>query len=176
MQQFSGFIDSTKPNHVCRLIKAIYGLKQSPRVWFNTLSATLIYQGFLASHYDPSLFILSTKDYTLVVLVYVDDTIITGSNQEHIRSFIQKLQSLFAIKDLGPLHYFLDIEVSHSQIDLHLSQSKYIRELLERANMHRSKASPTPMVSSTHYLNMRVILLTTPPCTDLWLAPYNTRP
>lgn len=61
MQQPPGFIDASRPHHVCRLSKALYGLKQSPRAWFHTLSSALLEHGFAPSRYDPSLFILSSQ-------------------------------------------------------------------------------------------------------------------
>lgn len=111
MQQPPGFIDASRPHHVCRLSKALYGLKQSPRAWFHTLSSALLEHGFAPSRYDPSLFILSSQGRTLVVLVYVDDILVTGSHNNQIMEFIGLLHSKFALKDLGPIHYFLGIEV-----------------------------------------------------------------
>jgi Reverse transcriptase (RNA-dependent DNA polymerase) len=67
MQQPSGFVDESKPNHVCLLSKAIYGLKQSPRALFHALSLALLTYGFKASNYDPSLFIFSLNNDTLIV-------------------------------------------------------------------------------------------------------------
>jgi Reverse transcriptase (RNA-dependent DNA polymerase)/gag-polypeptide of LTR copia-type/GAG-pre-integrase domain len=92
MQQPSGFIALDKPDHVCRLSKAIYDLKQSPRAWFNVLSKALIAQGFQASRYDPSLFVLSSHGNTIIVLIYVDDIILTGSNLALIQTLVASLQ------------------------------------------------------------------------------------
>lgn len=123
MQQPLDFVDPSKPNHVCLLSKAIFGLKQSLRAWFHALSSTLLTHGCKASSYDVSLFILSSKDTTLIVLVYVDDIIVAGSNLALIQAFVQALQQKFALKDLGPLHFFLGIEVHSTSHGLHLSQT-----------------------------------------------------
>jgi Reverse transcriptase (RNA-dependent DNA polymerase) len=80
MAQPHGFIDPTNPDFVCLLHKYLYGLKQTPRAWFEKLSNTLIQFGFKSSFYDPSLFLPHTHGHILLVLVYVDDLIVTWSN------------------------------------------------------------------------------------------------
>ncbi|KAJ3698209.1 hypothetical protein LUZ61_001914 [Rhynchospora tenuis] len=147
MTQPPGFIDSSKPNHVCLLSKAINGLKQSPRAWFHKLSQALIDFGFTASHYDPSLFFAHVQGQLIIVLVYVDDIIITGSDNSMISNCIAQLNTRFAIKDLGPLHYFLGIAVNNNSKGMHLSQSKYIKDLLQRTNMLSAKPTTTPLAT-----------------------------
>jgi histone deacetylase 1/2 len=83
------------------------------------------------------------------MLVYVDDFIITGSSSPHIKDLISNLNAQFSLKQLGQLDYFLGIEVSHlSNGSLFLSQTKYIRDLLTKTNMHEAKRLPTPMVGN----------------------------
>ena len=130
MNQPPGF-ESSDPTLVCKLHKAIYGLKQAPRSWFTKLSCTLEDLGFHSTKSDTSLFIQFTNTSTIFVLIYVDDIIITGSSMHAIKSIISHLGSRFVLKDLGPLHYFLGIEVSKvADGSLHLSQTKYINDLL----------------------------------------------
>jgi histone deacetylase 1/2 len=84
-----------------------------------------------------------------IVLVYVDDIIITGSSLSHIQQLISKLNAEFALKQLGVLDYFLGIEVFHlPNGSLLLSQAKYIRDLLSKAKMETANGMPTPMASS----------------------------
>lgn len=148
MEQPPG-IKTSAPGMVCRLKKAIYGLKQAPRAWFDRLHLALKGFGFVSSRCDPSLFTLITSTYTIYMLVYVDDIIVTGNSQSHIQQLIQKLHSQFALKQLGKLEYFLGIEVTqYSNGSLFLSQAKYLKDLLSKANMAESKGSPTPMISS----------------------------
>ncbi|KAG8481098.1 hypothetical protein CXB51_025888 [Gossypium anomalum] len=114
------------------------------------LKQFLVSTGFIISKSDASLFVRSSPDYTLYVLVYVDDIVITGSSTDGIDCFIQQLHNKFALKDMGDLHYFLGIEVNWSSSgSLHLSQCKYVRELLARASMSTAKSVHTPMVSSS---------------------------
>ena len=80
MAQPLGFKDLSKPNHVCRLKKAIYGLKQAPRAWYTTLKNVILQLGFHSSKADSSLFIYSQGSNLCYFLVYVDDLVITGNN------------------------------------------------------------------------------------------------
>ena len=84
----------------------------------------------------------------MVVLIYVDDILITGSNNKLVEEVIGRLGSEFALKDLGDFNYFLGLEVTPSAAGLHLSQTKYISDLLKNAHMIDSKGCPTPMSSS----------------------------
>nr|GEY62099.1 putative ribonuclease H-like domain-containing protein [Tanacetum cinerariifolium] len=107
MKKPSRFIDPQRPNHVCLLHKSLYGLKHAPRAWFERLSKALFDLGFKCSKTDPSLFIYSRGDTLLYILVYVDDIIVTGNNKVNIDNIICQLGSVFTLKDLGPLNYFL---------------------------------------------------------------------
>lgn len=81
----------------------------------------------------------------MLVLIYVDDILITGSHSKHIESVIQNLNSEFALKDLGEFNYFLGVEVTPTLEGLYLSQTKYIGDILRKANMLDSKGYNTPM-------------------------------
>ncbi|KAJ0697300.1 putative RNA-directed DNA polymerase [Helianthus annuus] len=151
MRQPPGFTDPNKPDHVCLLNKAIYGLKQAPRAWFNKLSTALLQLGFHGSKTDPSLFILNSSGLLVYLLVYVDDIIITGNHSGAVSNIIERLDSLFALKDLGQLHYFLGVEVIHKNSDLVLSQRKYINDVIHRAGLTDCKPISTPM-SNSHVL------------------------
>ena len=90
---------------VCKLHKAIYGLKQSPRAWYAKLSSVLENAGFIRSNADSS--VIYSESGKLVVLIYVDHLIITGDNESEIKALKHSLHHTFAIKDLGRLKYFL---------------------------------------------------------------------
>lgn len=89
MRQPEGFVDDTRPQHVCRLTKAIYGLKQAPRSWYDRLKDALLNWGFRNTKSDSSLFVLMNKGDITFLLIYVDDIIITGSNSSFLSSFIK---------------------------------------------------------------------------------------
>uniref|UniRef100_A0A803NRU8 Integrase catalytic domain-containing protein n=1 Tax=Cannabis sativa TaxID=3483 RepID=A0A803NRU8_CANSA len=146
MTQPPGFELVDAPHLVCKLHKALYGLKQAPRAWFNKLHHCLDTFGFQSSKSDQSLFIKHTASSITLILVYVDDISITGSDSSLISTLICDLNSKFSLKNLGQLHYFLGIEVQHTSQGIHLSQAKYIRDLLVKAQMEGAKPVPTPMI------------------------------
>uniref|UniRef100_A0A2N9HD82 Reverse transcriptase Ty1/copia-type domain-containing protein n=1 Tax=Fagus sylvatica TaxID=28930 RepID=A0A2N9HD82_FAGSY len=149
MVQPPGFIHPAFPDHVCHLKKALYGLKQAPRAWFSRLTSKLLEFGFVGSRSDSSLYILSTGSSLIYFLIYVDDIIVTGPSQPAIMQLIGSLQLEFALKDLGPLHYFLGVEALPDSQGLFLTQRKYILDLLKRAHMVEAKSISSPMSSST---------------------------
>ena len=146
MIQPPGFCDPQFPSHVCKLRKSLYGLKHAPRAWFDKLFTTLISLGFQHSTSDASLFVLKAP-VLVIVLVYVDDILVTGPNSDACNLFIQKLSSIFPVKNLGPLHYFLGLEVQHSTQGLFLHQSKYLLDLLQKTKMDGAKPCTTPLSS-----------------------------
>lgn len=148
MEQPPDFHDSSFLTHVCRLHKAIYGLKQPPRAWFQQFSGFLLHYGFLCSRAHSSMFLFRSSAGIMVLLLYVDDIILTGSCSSLIQSLINVLNTEFAMKDLGNLHYFLGIEAKRTPQGLHLSQSKYVLSLLSRATMLEAKPCSTPVPTS----------------------------
>ncbi|KAM1315704.1 hypothetical protein ACFX2F_019436 [Malus domestica] len=141
MVQPPGFIDPANPHHVCKLQRSLYGLKQAPR------ACAILSLGFVSSSSDTSLFIKKYSTITFI-LVYVDDIIITRSSPTVCQSIISKLQSLFPVKDLGDIHYFLGIEVHRSSTGLFLHQSKYALDLLKKTDMLGVKPCSTPVSSA----------------------------
>ena len=140
-----GMEGMVKPGNVLRLRKAIYGLKQSPRAWYHKLSTTLNGRGFVKSEADHTLFTLTSQQGIIVILIYVDDIIITGSDKEGINSTKAFLKATFDIKDLGELKYFLGIEMCRSKEGLFLSQRKYTLDLLKEAGDLGGRAAKTPL-------------------------------
>ncbi|GJW19927.1 putative RNA-directed DNA polymerase [Tanacetum coccineum] len=147
MKQPPGFIDPQQPNHVCLLHKSLYGLKQAPHAWFERLSKALFDLGFKGSKMDLSLFMYLRRDTLLYILVYVYDIIVTGNNKGTIDNIICQLGSAFALKDLGPLNYFLGIEIVPHVSRILLSQKKYILELLQSDGLSNCNLVSSPMVT-----------------------------
>ncbi|CAL2247735.1 unnamed protein product [Prunus armeniaca] len=146
MRQPPGFADPHRPNHVCKLHKAIYGLKQAPRAWFQRFSF-LLRVGFTQSQADNSMFVCHDQFSVMILLLYVDDIILTGSDSPHLLIFLRTLGTEFDIKDLGRLHYFLGVEVHYHPTSIHLTQNKYTIDLLKRSNLLDCKPVSTPMTS-----------------------------
>lgn len=103
MSQPPIFIDTAFPNHVCKLHKAIYGLRQAPRAWYMELTSFLLGAGFKRSVADNSLFISHHSSTPLYLIVYVDDIIVTSPNITSVDEFIKVLANRFSLKVLADL-------------------------------------------------------------------------
>jgi hypothetical protein len=122
MEQPPSFIDKHHPNLVYKLHKAIYGLKQALRAWFTRLSTFLLDIGFKRFLVNTSLIIFIYGLVQIYMLVYVDAILITDTHPSVIHSLIAQLQHECPLKDLGPLSFFLGIQVTHSPPGLHFYQ------------------------------------------------------
>jgi hypothetical protein len=148
MKQPPGFEDSSKPTYHCKFNKALYSLKQAPHAWYSRLSSKLQVLGFVPSKSDISLFIYQKGTITINFLIYVDDIIVTSSSPAAIDALLIDLKKDFALKDLGPLHYFLGIEVKKLDNGLLLTQEKYALNILTHADMRNCKPVTTPLSAS----------------------------
>ena len=127
---------------ICKLKKSIYGLKQSPKAWFDKFSGSLRDMGYYQCYNDHALFIKrGTSGKVSILLVYVDDIIITGDDKEANLLLSQRLAQLFEVKSLGRMRYFLGIEVAYSKTGIFISQHKYIMDLLKETCMSDCKPS-----------------------------------
>jgi len=129
---------------VCLLSCSLYSLRQAPRQWFLRFVAYVTSLGFVQSRTDSSLFVLRHGADTAYLLLYGDDMILSASSSRLLQHIIAKLKLEFAIKDLGPLRFFLGIDVQRDDDGFFLSQEKYAKEILERAGMSNCKAAGTP--------------------------------
>ena len=152
MQQPLGYVDAAHPTYVCKLHKSLYGLKLAPRAWFERFTFHLLHLGFTASFVDSSLFIFQSKSILIYLLLYMDDIIITWNNSKHVSSLIIALISVFELKDLGALNYFLGVQISQTQFGLTLTQSKYAFDVLHWFHMENSKPTKTLCCPSTRLL------------------------
>ena len=148
MMQPPSFVHLKFPNHVCKLEKTLYCLKQSPHAWFTKLRQALSQWGFTSSLADSFILIYKSSFAFLIVLIYVNDIFVTDTHSDSISQLILSLGHHFAIKDLGPLHYFLGIEVHCFASSLHLNQHKYITDLLTYTSITNSKSFHSLMVSN----------------------------
>ena len=144
MKSPTGF-PSPSPGLVCRLKKSLYGLRQAPHCWFAKLAASLKRYGFQQSYSDYSLFTLTQGSLQLNVLVYVDDLIISGTHSSALASFKQYLGDCFHMKDLGPLKYFLGVEVARSPEGIFLCQRKYALDIIADSGLLGARPASFPM-------------------------------
>lgn len=106
-----GFKIKGSEDKVYRLHKALYGLRQAPRAWNIKLKSILKELNFTKCSKEPSLFRKESRGSTLLVAVYVDDLLVTGSNLGIIQEFKDEMATRFEMSDLGQLTYYLGIEV-----------------------------------------------------------------
>ena len=139
-EQMKGFAKK-----VCKLHKSIYGLKQASRQWNITFTEAIISFGFTQSRCDYSLFTRGSKDSLVVILLYVDDIIIAGPSVVAIDETKAFLHSRFKLRDLGPLKFFLGMEVAKSELGIVLSQRQYALQILDDYGFLDSKPVSTPM-------------------------------
>ena len=133
VMQPRGFEVEGKEQQVCKLKKALYGLKQAP-AWYLRIDEFLLFDGFERSKNDPNLYVFHYNEDMLLLIVYVDDLVITGSNSSLIDKIKRSLSKKFDMKDLGQLHYCLGIEVWRNENSMFLTQVNYVKELLEIKN------------------------------------------
>ena len=139
----------SNPQLVCRLQRSLYGLKQASRQWFTKLSGFLVSHGFQKSNSDHSLFLRFTGSITTVLLVYVDDIILTGNSINEIQDITMLLDQAFKIKDLGTLKFFLGFEIARTSAGIHLCQRKYVLDIISDSVMLGCRTNTTPMDYST---------------------------
>jgi len=122
----------------------LYGLKQSPRAWFGRFTNSMKAFGYQQSSSDHTLFIKHKEGKLTILIIYVDDMIVTGNDSVEKEALQTYLFREFEMKDLGPLKYFLGIEVLRSRHCILLSQRKYTIDLLNEVGMLAYKPSDTP--------------------------------
>ena len=116
MENPSGLQISNNNDKVCKLLKSLYGFKQSPRAWFGRFSRSIKEHGFIQCQVNHTLFVKRYPENKLATLiVYVDDIILTGDFEEGLLKIKRSLAKEFEVKDLGPLRYFLGMEVARSK-------------------------------------------------------------
>ena len=141
---------SVDSNKVCHIRHALYGLKQAPWAWFAKFSSTIFRLGYTASPYDSTLFLRRTDKGTILLLLYVDDMIITSDNLNGVQELKDFLSQKFEMKDLGHFSYFLGLEITHSTYGLYITQAKYAFELLSQAGLIDSNTINTRVELNAH--------------------------
>jgi hypothetical protein len=140
-----GFAKSGSEGKVLRLHKALYGLRQAPRAWNAKLDTSLARLGFVKCPSDHAVYTRRKDGGRLLLGVYVDDLIITGTSTAAIGEFKQEMTSLFRMSDLGLLSYYLGIEVTQRPGCIRLGQAAYAEKLLDRMGMSDCNSTAAPM-------------------------------
>nr|GEU81437.1 retrovirus-related Pol polyprotein from transposon TNT 1-94 [Tanacetum cinerariifolium] len=143
--QHLGFEDPDFSNKVYKVEKALYGLHQAPREWYETLSTYLLDNRFYRGKIDKTLFIRRHKDDILLVQVYVDDIIFGSTNKELCNAFEKMIHEKFQMSSMGELTLFLGLQVKQKQDGIFISQDKYVAEILKKYGFLEAKNASTPI-------------------------------
>nr|GEV46588.1 hypothetical protein [Tanacetum cinerariifolium] len=140
-----GFVDPEFPDRVYKVEKALYGLHQAPRAWYETLSTYLLDNRFRRGTIDKTLFIKKIKDDILLVQVYVDDIIFGSTERSLSIEFEQLLHKRFQMSSIGELTFFLRLQVDQRKDGIFLSQDKYFSDILKKFGFSSVKSASTSM-------------------------------
>ena len=150
MEQPPGFVAQGEIGKVCRLQKSLYGLKQSLHAWFGKFSQAIEKFCLQKSKSDHSVFYRNSSSGIILLVVYVDDIVITGSDSTGISSLKSFLHGQFHTKDLRMLRYFLGVEVMRSKHGIFLSQRKYVLDLLSETGKLGAKSCSSSMAPGVY--------------------------
>ncbi|GKE50053.1 putative ribonuclease H-like domain-containing protein [Tanacetum coccineum] len=140
-----GFKDPDHPDKVYKVVKALYGLHQAPRAWYETLANYLLGNGFKRGKIDQTLFIKKQKGDILLVQVYVDDIIFGSTNKDLCTGFEKLMKDKFQMSSMGELTFFLGLQVQQKEDGIFISQDKYVAEILKKFNYTDVKSASTPV-------------------------------
>nr|GEU85509.1 uncharacterized mitochondrial protein AtMg00810-like [Tanacetum cinerariifolium] len=138
-----GFEDLDYPDKVYKVVKALYGLHQAPRTWYETLANYLLKNGFQRGKIDQNLFIKKQKGDILLVQVYVDDIIFGSTNKEPCKAFEKLIKDKFQMSSMGELTFFLGLQVKQKDNGIFISQDKYVAKILRKFGLTDGKSAST---------------------------------
>ena len=140
----------TSKNKCCKLIKSIYGLKQSGRVWNEEINNTLIEWNFQRCINEPCIYYKNEKGKITLILIYVDDIILGATNENEIKEIYRILNNKYKITNLGIVKNFLNLEIEQLKGEIHLSQTKYIQKLIQKFKIQDMKNYYSPTDQNTN--------------------------
>nr|GFB53731.1 putative ribonuclease H-like domain-containing protein [Tanacetum cinerariifolium] len=144
------FEDLDHPDKVYKVVKALYGLYQTLRAWYETLANYLLDNGFHRDKIDQTLFIKKQKGDILLVHVYVDDIIFGSTKKELCTKFERLMKEKFQMSSMGELTFFLGLQVKQKDDGIFISQDKYVIEVLRKFNLIYVKPINTPVDTEKH--------------------------
>nr|GEV02378.1 retrovirus-related Pol polyprotein from transposon TNT 1-94 [Tanacetum cinerariifolium] len=147
--QPSEFIDFKRPNHVYKLKKALYCLKQAPKSWYDRLKAFLIKHEYKMGTVDNTLFTKKKSSNLIIVQIYVDDIIFGLTCQDMCDEFSKMMHDEFEMSMMGELNFFLGLQIKQMEDGIFFNQFKYIKKMLKKFGLEDSKPMKTPMSSDT---------------------------
>nr|GEV17546.1 putative ribonuclease H-like domain-containing protein [Tanacetum cinerariifolium] len=143
--QPSGFEDLDYPDKVYKVVKALYGLHQAPKAWYETLANYLLENGFQRGKIDQTLFIKRQKCDILLVHIYVDDIIFGLTNKDLCKSSEKLMKDKFQMSLMGELTFFLGLQVKEKKDGIFISKDKYVAKILRKFRLTDRKSASTPI-------------------------------
>ncbi|KAJ9566319.1 hypothetical protein OSB04_002285 [Centaurea solstitialis] len=140
-----GFEDPKFPDKAYKLRKALYGLYQAPRAWYDTLPTYLLENQFERGVIDKTLFIKKKDTNLLLVQIYADDIIFGSTKEEMCKEFEALMHKKFKMSSMGELTFFLGLQVKQKEDGILINQSKYVKDMLTKFGFLDSKPASTPM-------------------------------
>ncbi|GJW75164.1 putative ribonuclease H-like domain-containing protein [Tanacetum coccineum] len=148
VHQPSGFVDPAHPNKVYKVVKALYGLHQAPRAWYETLSSFLLKNGFRRGTIDKTLFIKKNKSDIMLFQVYVYDIIFGSTKKSMCTEFEEVMHKRFQMSSMGELTFFLGLQVKQQPDGIFISQDKYVADILKKFDFLSIRTATTPIESN----------------------------
>nr|GEW23799.1 putative ribonuclease H-like domain-containing protein [Tanacetum cinerariifolium] len=142
---FMGFEDPENPDKVYKVVKALYGLHQAPRAWYETLATYLLENRFQRGTIDQTLFIKKQQKDILLVQIYVDDIIFGATNKALCQSFEKLMKDKFQMSSMGELTFFLGLQLKQKKDGIFISQDKYVADILRKFGLSEEKSASTPI-------------------------------
>ena len=146
--QPEGFVEKGKEDHVYKLSKALYGLRQAPRAWNIKLDRVLKEMEFTKCTKEPAVYQKKQKGELLIIAIYVDDLFVTGTSLNVIKQFKDDMSRRFEMSDLGKLTYYLGIEVTQGADGIRIKQRGYMQGILVKTKMESCNYTHVPMHTS----------------------------
>ncbi|GKB33941.1 putative ribonuclease H-like domain-containing protein [Tanacetum coccineum] len=143
--QPTGFEDPDYPDKVYKVVKALYGLHQALRAWYETLAKYLLDNGFHRGKIDQTLLIKKQKGDILLVQVYFDDIIFGSTKKELCLEFENLMHDKFQMSSMRELTFFLGLQVKQKDDGIFISQDKYVTGILKKFGFQDVRTSSTPM-------------------------------
>jgi hypothetical protein len=140
-----GFLGANDPSKVCKIHRALYGLKQASKAWYARIDAWLLSQGLTRSENDPNLYFSIIGDKRTILLLYVDDLLLTGDDPTEIHHIQEALKSEFEMTNLGLAHSSLGAEIEYKINGLFIHQKGYVQKLLEKFGLQTCNPTKLPM-------------------------------
>ena len=144
VQQPKGFEDPEHPNHVYKVVKALYGLHQAPRAWYARFSAFLLKHGYRRGAIDKTLFLKKNSRDIILVQVYVDDIFFGSTKEAWCRDFEDLMKGEFQMSAMGEMTFFLGLQVQQKPDGIFINQEKFVNDILHKFDLVNVRTATTP--------------------------------